>query len=59
MARDEGPATPSDEDEITPTAFLAALLRLTPEDAERVRLASPPTRRPKPPEGPRHDYGGG
>jgi hypothetical protein len=54
---DERQPTASDDAEVDPKAFLAALLRLSPEDAEQARQASPATRKRKPPEGPRHDYG--
>lgn len=40
-----------------PKDFIRALLRIKPEDAERARDDSPATRKRKPPEGPRHDYG--
>jgi hypothetical protein len=43
--------------DVTPREFLRALLRMSPEDAEKVRKDSPATRPRKPPEGPRHDYG--
>jgi hypothetical protein len=47
----------SDDDEIDPKDFLRALLRISPEDAKKVRERSPVTRKRKPPEGPHHDYG--
>ena len=42
---------------IDPKEFLRALLHISPEDAKKVRDATPATRKRKPPEGPRHDYG--
>jgi hypothetical protein len=47
----------SDQPPVDPKDFLRALLRIDPEDAERVRDDSPATRTRKPPEGPYHDYG--
>jgi hypothetical protein len=41
----------------TPHEFLAALMRLSPEDAAKARANSPARRRRKPQEGPVHDYG--
>jgi hypothetical protein len=43
--------------EVDPEEFLRALLRISPEDAEKAREQSPATRKRKPPEGPTHDYG--
>jgi len=53
---DNQPTTPQDVD---PTTFLAALLRLSPQEAEQVRIASPAPRRRKPQDEPHHDYGDG
>jgi hypothetical protein len=46
-----------DAQPVDPKDFLRALLRIRPEDAERVRDDSPATRPRKPSEGPTHDYG--
>lgn len=44
--------------EVTPQEFLRALLKISPEDAERAREQSPATRkRPKKQDGPTADYG--
>lgn len=43
--------------DVSPKEFLRALLRISPEDAEKAREDSPATRKPKGPEGPTHDYG--
>lgn len=51
---DDPPTTPQDVD---PLAFLSALLRLSPQEAEAVRAASPPPRQDKPQAGPYRDYG--
>ncbi len=58
MADDSPPTTP-ESSSVDPKAFLAALLRLSPEDAKRVRSASSGSRKRKPVEGPHHDYGNG
>lgn len=49
-----------DQDEtepVDPKEFLRALLHISSDDAEKAREESPATRKRKPPEGPRHDYG--
>lgn len=52
-------ATPQPErqPEADPRDFLRALLRLSPEDARKVRERSPEPREPEGHEGPFHDYG--
>jgi len=42
-----------------PREFLAALMKLSPEDAAKARANSPARRKRKPQEGPFHDYGEG
>lgn len=42
---------------VDPKEFLRALLHIDPKDAEQARKDSPASRKRKPPEGPRHDYG--
>lgn len=50
--------TPPDEDQpdVDPVAFLRALMKISPEDAEKARDESPA---PAGQEGPVHDYGDG
>lgn len=44
-------------DEVDPTDFLRALLKISPEDARKVRDASPAPSESEGQEGPVHDYG--
>lgn len=49
---------PVDDDrEVDPRDFLRALLRISPDDAKKVRDASPEPPESKGQEGPIHDYG--
>lgn len=53
---------PDKSRDVDPTEFLRALLKISPEDAEKAREQSPATRkRPgtEKQEGPTADYGGG
>jgi hypothetical protein len=54
MADEEPDSAPSGLD---PREFLRALLRISPEDAEKVRDRSPAPGTPEGQEGPVHDYG--
>ena len=47
---------PEPED-VDPREFLRALLKISPEDAKKVRDASPTRRKSKGQTGPVHDYG--
>lgn len=54
------PDQPEDKpelDDIDPRDFVRAVLGISPEDAKRVRDASPVSRKPKGQTGPVHDYG--
>lgn len=57
MVREESPSEPESVPDVDPKDFVKALLHISSEDAEKAREDSPATRKRKPPEGPRHDYG--
>jgi hypothetical protein len=48
---------PEEQPDVDPIGFLRALIRLSPEDAKKVRERSPEPPEPEGQEGPSHDYG--